>query len=132
MGKVLDGGGLSLLIKPDKGMGHAKEQILGDPKDVTNVFQWMEVRLNLPGMAEYDPSKAWVAKVREDGIVTADLFIYMEDFRPTGPDAKEWWRASRRAASVCNHLGIQDALRKRRGVPRSPGPWAGSNELHLG
>jgi hypothetical protein len=48
-------------------MGHAKEQILGDPKDSLNVFQWEEVRLNLPGMAEYDPSKAWVAKAREDG-----------------------------------------------------------------
>jgi hypothetical protein len=77
-------------------------------------------------MAEYDPSKAWVAKVREDGRVAADLFIYMDDFRPTGPDAEECWRASRRAASVCNLLGIQDAPRKRRGVSRSPGPWAGS------
>jgi hypothetical protein len=77
-------------------------------------------------MAEYDPSKVWVAKVREHGRVAADLFIYMDDFRPTGPDAEECWRASRRAAIVCNHLGIQDALRKRRGVSGSPGPWAGS------
>jgi hypothetical protein len=58
--------------------------------------------------------------------VAADLFIYMDDFRPTGPDAEECWRDSRRAASVCNHLGIQDAPRKRIGVSRSPGPWAGS------
>jgi hypothetical protein len=107
-------------------MGHAKEQILGDPKDASNVSQWEEVRLNLPGMAEYDPSKAWVAKVREDGRVVADLFIYMDDFRSTVPDAEECWRASRRAAIVFNHLGIQDAPRKRRGVSRSPGPWAGS------
>jgi hypothetical protein len=48
-------------------MGHTKEQILGNPKDASNVFQWKEVWLNLPGMAEYDPSRAWVAKVREDG-----------------------------------------------------------------
>jgi hypothetical protein len=31
-----------------------------------------------------------------------------------------------RAASVCNHIGIQDTPRKRREVSRSPGPWAGS------
>jgi hypothetical protein len=102
-------------------MGHAKEKILGDPKDSLNVFQWEEVRLNLPGMAE-----SWVAKVREDGRVAADLFIYMDDFCPTGPDAEECWRDSRRVASICNHLGIQDAPRKRRGVSRSPGPWTGS------
>jgi hypothetical protein len=67
-----------------------------------------------------------VTKVREDGRVAADLFIYMDDFHPTGPDAEECCRASRRAASVCNHLGIQDAPRKRRGVSRSPVPWSGS------
>jgi hypothetical protein len=50
----------------------------------------------------------------------------MDDFRPTGPGVEECWRDSRRAASVCNHLGIQDVPRKRRGVSRSPGPWAGS------
>jgi hypothetical protein len=119
------GGGFSP-YQTGQGMGHAKEQILGDPKDASNVFQWEEVRLNLPGMSEYDPSKAWVAKLREDGRVVADLFIYMDDFRPTGPDAEECWRASRRAASVCNHLGIQDDPRKSRVVSRSPGPWAGS------
>jgi hypothetical protein len=119
------GGGFSP-YQTGQGMGHAKEQILGDPKDASNVFQWKEVRLKLPAIAEYDPSNAWVANVREDGRVEADLFIYMDDFRPTGPDAEECWRASRRAASVCNHLGIQDAPRKRRGVSRSPGPWAGS------
>jgi hypothetical protein len=36
---------------------------------------------------EYDPSLSWVAKIREDGRVAADLFIYMDDLRPTGPDA---------------------------------------------
>jgi hypothetical protein len=58
--------------------------------------------------------------------VAADLFIYMDYFRPTGPDAEECWRASRRAASVFNHLGIQDAPRNRRGVSIFPGPWEGS------
>jgi hypothetical protein len=121
MGKVLDGGTFPP-YQTGQGMGHAKEQIFGNPKDASNVFQWKEVRLNLPGMAEYDPSRAWVAQIREDWRVAAYMFIYMDDFRPTGPDAEECWRASRRADSVCNHLGILDASRKRRGVSRSPGP----------
>jgi hypothetical protein len=77
-------------------------------------------------MAEYDPSKAWVAKARKDGRVEADLLIYMDEFPPTGPDVEEYWKASQRAAIVCNHLVIQYAPRKKRGVSRSPGPWAGS------
>jgi hypothetical protein len=29
-------------------MGHSKEIIMGDPTDEQNVYQWKEVRLNLP------------------------------------------------------------------------------------
>jgi tryptophanyl-tRNA synthetase len=46
--------------------------------------------------------------------VAADLFIYMDDLRPTGPDAEEYRRAARKVTATCNHLGIQDAPRKRR------------------
>jgi hypothetical protein len=95
-------------------MGHAKEFIMGDPNDEENVYQWKEVLLNLSGSSDYDPSLAWVANVREDGRVAAYLFIYMDDLRPTGPDAEECWRASRKAASVCNYVGNQDVPRKRR------------------
>jgi hypothetical protein len=86
----------------------------------------MIVRLDLPGVEDYDPSLSWVAKIREDGRVTADLFIYMDDLRPTGPDAEECWRAARKGAATCNHLGIQDAPKKRRAASKTPGPWAGS------
>jgi hypothetical protein len=68
----------------------------------------------------------WVVKVREDGRVDADFLIYMDDLRPIGPNEEECWRATMRAASVCNHIGIQDAPRKRIEVSRSPGPWEGS------
>jgi hypothetical protein len=104
-------------------MGHANEHIMGDPNDVSNVFKWKKVRLNLPGTPEYDPSMSWVAKVRQNRRVAADLFIYMDYFRPTGPNAEECWRASRRVARICNHLGFQDAPKKRREVSRSSGPW---------
>jgi hypothetical protein len=64
--------------------------------------------------------------VREDGRVAADLFIYMDDFRPTGTDADEFWRASLKASIICTYLGIQDAPRKRREVSRAPCSYAGS------
>jgi hypothetical protein len=70
-------------------MGHTQELILGYPRDLTNVFRWQIVRMNLPGAADYDPTMAWVSKVREEGRVAADLFIYMDDLRPTAPDEEE-------------------------------------------
>jgi hypothetical protein len=75
---------------------------------------------------DYDPSLSWVSKIREEVRVAADLFIYMDDLRPTGPDAEECWLAAMNGAATCNHLGIQDAPRKRRAASKTPGPWAGS------
>jgi hypothetical protein len=54
-----------------QGMGHTKEQVMGDPDDLSNVSQWKEVRINFTGTVGYDPSMAWVAKVREDGRLAA-------------------------------------------------------------
>jgi hypothetical protein len=54
-GRCLMGGTFSP-YQMGQGMGHAKERIMGDPNDVSNVFKWKEVRLNLPGTLEYDPS----------------------------------------------------------------------------
>jgi hypothetical protein len=112
-GRCLMGGTFSH-YQTGQGMDHAKELIMGDPNDEQNVYQWKEVRLDLPGSPDYDPSLAWVAKVREEGRVAADLFIYMDDSRPTGPDAKECWRASQKDAIIGNYLFIQDAPSKRR------------------
>jgi hypothetical protein len=95
-------GGTFYTHQTEKGMGHAKELIMVDPNDEQNIYQWKEVQLNLPGSPDYDPSLVWVAKAREDIRVAADLIIYMDNFRPTGPDAEECWRASRKAASICN------------------------------
>jgi hypothetical protein len=81
----------------------------------------------LPGSEGYDPTLPWISKVRsEDGKIASDLFTFMDDFRPTGPSKKEAWLAGRRAASVLNHLGIQDAPRKRRDSSKAPGAWAGA------
>jgi hypothetical protein len=108
-------------------MSVAKEVIRGERRDPKNVYRWDHVRLNLPGSEEYDPSKPWVSKLRlEDGRIAADLFIFVDDLRPTGPSRQEAWKAARQAASKLNHLGIQDAPRKRRDSSQCPGAWAGS------
>ena len=58
--------------------------------------------------------------------IAADLFTFVDDLRPTGKDKPESWKAGRRAASVLNWLGLQDAPRKRRDSRQDPGTWAGS------
>jgi hypothetical protein len=92
----------------------ADEIIKGDRLDPKNEFHWERVRMNLPGDIDYDPSTIWVSKVRDDGKVASDLFTFVDDLRPTGPGLIACWRAARRAVSILNWLGIQDAPRKRR------------------
>lgn len=103
-----------------------EELMFGDRKNPNNPFRWDRVVLNLPGMDSYDPSKTWVAKIRADGTMASDMFLYIDDVRTTGRNSDECWNASRRAAAQANYLGIQDAPRKRRPPSKTPGAWAGS------
>jgi len=105
-------------------LGH--EVIMGNPNDPENVFQWLSIRLNLPGDPLYDPSVPWVSKVRKDGAIAADLKTYVDDERPSGPTELDAWHAAQRASSIQGMLGIQDAARKRRPPSMEPGAWAGS------
>ena len=109
-----------------QGLMHLAEQILGDPDDANNPFKWKSVEMNLPGSESYDPSLPWVFKCRVDGMIACDIFIYVDDLRPTGPTKEDCWRATRRTAAILNTFGIQDATRKRRPPSQTPGAWAGS------
>jgi hypothetical protein len=109
-----------------QGMMIAKEVILGDQLDEKNVFRWDRVRLNLPGASDYDPSKSWIAKIRSDGQVAADVFIYVDDIRSSAPTEREAWQAAQRTSSVLGFLGLQDAARKRRAPSQEAGAWTGS------
>jgi hypothetical protein len=105
----------------------ANEVIRGNHADGKFFFEWVRIRLNLPGDRNYDPSLPWVSKVKADGRIAADLFTFVDDLlRPTGPGRRECWRAARRAASILNSLGIQDTPRKRRDSPKKTGAWSGS------
>jgi hypothetical protein len=68
----------------------------------------------------------WVSKVRkEEGDVDADLFIYINNFRPTAPDEEEYWRAAQKAGSTLNYPGLQEAPCKYHSGIMIPEPWAG-------
>ena len=109
-----------------QGMMHLSEAIFGDRKNESNPFRWDKIKLNLPGLADYDPSLPWVYKERKDGSIACDVFTYVDDLRPTGPTEEECWAATRRTGSIINHHGVQDASRKRRPPSQTPGAWAGS------
>lgn len=98
----------------------------GDRQDANNPFNWERVQLNLPGSPDYDPSLPWVMKIRGDGHLASDIYVYVDDGRATGWNFVECWRAVRRFCSVCSHRGVQDASRKRTKPTQEPGPWAGT------
>ena len=107
----------------------AKYVAYGDRLDPLNPFAWEKVILNLPGSEGYDPSFPWVMKVRGDGHLACEVFIYVDDGRITGWTRAECWRAARRLSSVLSHLGLQDAYRKRTEALTSQGAWAGGISL---
>jgi hypothetical protein len=82
--------------------------------------------LNLPTTQGHDPIIPWVSKRRKDGVLVADFFTFMDDMRPLAPSDLEYWQATCRVSSMCNHLGIQHAAIKQRGPSTTPGLWAGS------
>jgi hypothetical protein len=104
----------------------AKEAMYGDRHDAENPFQWDKIKFNLPTTEGYDPSLPWVAKIRVDGTLASEVFIYVDDARIVGETSERCWDATRRFASYCNSVGIQDAPRKRHGPSQTPEPWAGT------
>jgi len=82
--------------------------------------------MNLPGMSQYTPGNPWVYRVRKDGTMAADLFLYINDLRPTGPSKRECWDTSHQVGSRLTWYGLQVAARKRRDASRTPGAWAGT------
>jgi hypothetical protein len=104
----------------------AKRIMLGDPKDSTNPFRWSLVVINAPGNSDYNPRMPWIHKLRADGILAADLHMYIDDNRVTACSTSEAWAGSSRIAKVCSLLGMQDAARKRWAPCSKPGAWAGT------
>ncbi len=64
-------------------------------------------------------------KIRFEGHLAAEVFVYVNNGRPTGYCRDLTWRAARAYGSGCSRRGIQDASRKRTLPTECPGPWAG-------
>ena len=58
---------------------HAKFIAYGERKDTLKPFQWSHANLNLPGDESYTPKITWVTKVRSDGHLESEVFIYVDD-----------------------------------------------------
>ena len=62
-------------------------------------------------------------KVRSDGHLASDIFIYIDNGRIIAHSELVCWQAEKRFFSFCNSLGVQDASRKRTEPCLTPGPW---------
>ena len=103
-----------------------KFEVYGDRRNTDNPFHWDRVDFNLPGSKGYRSDLPWVMKIRSDGHLASEIFVYVDDGRPTGYCSDITWQAARAYGSGCSRRGIQDASRKRTSPTDSPGPWAGT------
>ena len=91
--------------------------------DPSNPLRWDEVKLNLIGNKDYNPTFPTVYKW--DTIakrIAGNLIAYVDDLRVLGFSLEHAWQIARRVCSYLQHLGVQDAARKRR---LDEGPWDG-------
>jgi hypothetical protein len=55
---------------------------------------------NLPGDEDYDPTLPWIAKMRHDRMVAADVHIYVDDCCITAPTQDLAWLAASHMAKT--------------------------------
>ncbi|KAL7574604.1 hypothetical protein ACA910_002958 [Epithemia clementina (nom. ined.)] len=114
----------------------AEELARGSPTDPSNPCRFDEVRLNIPGSENYDPTLPWIMKWNvEANALAGDVVTFVDDLRATGHSTENAWQVGRRVASRLQWLGLQDAPRKRGPPSQTPGAWAGSvfkiSKLHI-
>ena len=101
----------------------AKEVIKSDHSDADNHLRWDTIVLNLIGNPDFGPTFPNVYKwdtisSRIDG----NLLGYIDSLRAIEYPLEKAWRITRRITSRLEHLGAQDAPRKRKIDNRL---WAG-------
>jgi hypothetical protein len=106
----------------------SEEIIKGDRKSETNPFRWHRVIFNLPGTAQYDPSRPWMFRWDDiDQEMAPFVLSYVDDLRTgSSKGKKDCEEVTHVAGSKLNYLGEQDAYRKRGEASQEPGAWAGS------
>jgi hypothetical protein len=105
----------------------AGEFARGDPLDEGNAVRYDRGILNLPGMPDFDPSKPNVMKWNDRvDKLAGDIITSVDDLRVSGFDRENAWQVARQIVARLQHLGIQDAARKRRPSSQTGGAWAGT------
>ena len=101
-----------------------KEFVRGNESDPNNPLFWDQVKLNLLGNADYNPSYPNVMKLNSlKKLISGDIKAYVDDLRTMGITMEHAWGIARQVAARLQYLGIQAAPRKRR---VDSGPWAGA------
>jgi hypothetical protein len=72
-----------------------KLEVYGDRRALSNPFHWDHVELNLPGSRGYRADLPWVMKIRADGFLAAEIFVYVNDGRVVAYSPDLAWRAAR-------------------------------------
>jgi hypothetical protein len=106
-------------------LARAIEIAKGEPAEKGSAFAWETVKLNLPGSGNYDPGLPRVQKLRADGTPATDLVVFFDDGRIIGATEQLANAGIRQITSRLQHMGNQDAARKRRPSSQRPGAWAG-------
>jgi hypothetical protein len=110
-----------------KAMAWADDIIRGNRFDPNNAFRWDRYLLNLPGTKDYDPALPRGYKWNDkNNSIAGNFEIYIDDIRSSNSSEEGCVLASRRIASICNFLGIQDAARKRHFPSQTPRVWCGA------
>jgi len=104
-----------------------EELVRGDRKARDNPLRWDRIRMNLLGSFKFDPTLPRVMKWCDQvNNLAGDLLAFIDDLRCSGMSEEHAWQVARRVASVLQHLGVQDAPRKRKPSVRETGAWAGT------
>jgi len=90
-----------------------KIKAYGNRWDRPNPFHWERIIYDLPGTKAYTLELPCVTKVRFDGHLACEVYVYVGDGRVTGHSREMCWVAARRFASRCSKGGVQDKARKR-------------------
>lgn len=102
----------------------SEEFARGDEENIDNPLCWHEIKLNIMGQDDFDPSLPNVVKWDSHRQRPAgDIGGYIDDLRAIGYDYEHAWRIARAIASRMEYRGQQDAARKRR--IKEDGPWTG-------
>ena len=81
------------LVVEEVAKGDRHETGLGSNGTELNPFQWEAVRLNFLGSSDYNPTLAWVSKLRKDCLVACDILTFVDDKQLTGPTRELAWQA---------------------------------------